>query len=146
MPKFLDKIAEFFAEYGWEYERLNGNTILSGFAGETSTFTLFVHVCDDWVIMSISPLVERPVDSCRANILGYLARLNFHATLVKFSMDDQDNVSLTVELPVRGLTFESFASILETLCFYADDQYQRILELATDPNAVLPSIAAMSSH
>jgi hypothetical protein len=137
----IDTVKAFLDKYGWKYDDLNQDTILSGFAGEKSRFTLFVKAAEDWLILSISPFVERPKPGCLENTLNYLAQLNFHATLVKFSVDEKGNIVLTVELPTNGLTFESFVASLEALCFYADDQHETVSSLATNPSAEPPTLS-----
>lgn len=141
MTTLIETIKGFLDKYGWKYDGLSDNTIVSGFMGEKSKFTLFVKADDDWLILSISPFVGGLKPECSVNIFKYLAQLNFHATLVKFSVDDKNNILLTVELPANGLTFESFVTSLEALCFYADDQHQVIANLATNPNAEFPALS-----
>jgi len=133
----IETVKSFLDKYGWKYDSLNQDTILTGFAGEKSKFTLVVKAAEDWLIFSISPFVERPKPDCLANTLDYLARLNFHATLVKFSVDEKGNIVLTIELPTNGLTFESFVASLEALCFYANDQHETIFSLATNITTTL---------
>jgi hypothetical protein len=43
----IDTVKAFLDKYGWKYDDLNQDTILSGFAGEKSRFTLFVKAAED---------------------------------------------------------------------------------------------------
>jgi hypothetical protein len=140
MVSNFETVKVFLDTYGWKYEEINQDTILSGFAGESSEFTMIVKISENWVVLSVAPLVERPKPECRINTLLYLASLNFHATLAKFSADENGHIVLTVELPVQGLTQDTFLIALEALCFYAEQQQQTILALANNSNAKPPEL------
>lgn len=139
MSSHLDNISAFLERYEWKYEIVDDRSIITGFSGETSTYTLFIKLSDDWVIFSISPFVKRPSNGCRENLLRYLANLNFHALVVKFSIDDDENIVLTLELPINELNYSPFIVSLETLCFYAEQQFQQISDLSQDPLASPPT-------
>jgi hypothetical protein len=66
------------------------------------------------------------------------AMLNFNRemNLAKFVLDEDEDVTLTVELPISALRYEVFAEGLTALAYYADDIYPDMLELAQDANAV----------
>lgn len=145
MTTSIEIVKSFLDKYGWKYDSLGEETIVSGFAGEKAIFTLYAKATEDWVVLSISPFVESPKPDCLASMLLYLAHLNFHTTLAKFSVDEKENIILTVELPSEGLTFESFVISLETMCFYAEDQHPFISKLANDPNVKPPSLPNLRS-
>lgn len=138
MTALMDNVKAFLAQYGWKYEISSPDILVSGFRGERSKFVLVIKTSDDWLILSVSPYVEAPKPECRAKVFEYLARLNYRASLVKFSNDDAGSIILTVELPSEGVNYNAFVLALEALCFYADDQYPILIKLAHDPNANPP--------
>lgn len=140
MATDIGKVKEYLRQYGWGFNDFTAESILSGFTGSSSEFTILVSATDEWTVLSISPLVPCSLENSRLNLLNYLAQLNFHATLAKFSLDDEDNVVLTVELPSSGLNYDSFVVALESLCAYADDQHKVLLTLVADPYATGPSL------
>lgn len=140
MTASVETLKHFLDEYGWKYDLLKEDIVVTGFAGERSKFTVLIRVDTEIVVFAISPLVKKPKTSCNLNTFTYLARLNFHTKLVKFSVDEKNHIVLTVEVPAYELTYEAFVASLEALCFYADDQYQPLLEISTNPTTKLPSL------
>jgi hypothetical protein len=135
----VNKIKAFFNQYGWNLEQQDEITLVSRFEGDSNiVFSVYVVVNEDWIIITISPFVANVCDECRIKLSYYLAQLNYHVMLAKFSMADRGDVILTVELPLPGLTFDAFVIGLEALCFYADDQFQLITELGTNLEASAP--------
>jgi hypothetical protein len=140
MTHTIETVKKYLDNYGWQYECISEDALISGFKGDDSTFTLFVKADDDWIVLSVLPFDNPSRSDCFSNVTAYLSRLNFHSTLVKFSIDDEDNILCTVELPVIGMMYESFIFSLETLCFYVEDQHPIISDLATNQDAKLPSL------
>ena len=129
-------IREFFERYNWEAD-YDGNTDtwLTGFRGDTSNFSVLVHLTENWLYFIISPFVNAPrQDFCTRRLYTHLLRLNHAMNLSKFSVDDEGDVVLTVELPTESLDYSEFADGLDALSYYADRHYLDALNLAQDPN------------
>jgi len=130
-----ETINEFFVKYGWEYDYDEENNAWhTGFRGKTSNFTVFVHLTENWLIFSVVPYVNAPEDErCQSHLGTYLLRLNCIINMAKFSLDDDGDVMLTVELPTEGLTYAHFFDGLNAVSFYADEHYLPVLNVAQDP-------------
>lgn len=131
-----ETIHDFFNQYGWEYDYDEEHHAWhTGFRGKTSNFTVFVQLTENWLVFSVVPYVNAPEDEeCLANLHTFLLRLNCIINMAKFSLDDDGDVMLTVELPTDGLTYSQFFDGLNAVSFYADEHYLSVLNVAQDPD------------
>jgi len=122
----------FFEQYGWSYTRQEDSRDWStGFRGDVASFRIFVRLTDNWVYFTIIPFIVGPKDSaCKVKLYWHLLRLNREANMAKFALDKDDDVVLTVELPSENLDYSEFSDALGALCYYADDTYVEMLNLA----------------
>ena len=143
MAATVDTIHEFFKQYGWQYEYdTTTQTWLTGFRGDTSNFNVMVHLTDDWLYFVISPFVNAPrTDDCERPLYFHLLRLNHAINMAKFSLDNDGDVVLTVELPTENLDYSEFSDGINALSFYADGNYLDVLNLAQDAEYVPSRIA-----
>lgn len=134
MNEMIEKIHQYFDTYGWQYEfDQEMTTWHTGFRGKGCNFNIFVHLTDNWIIFSISPFVNAPDDErCRAKLHTYLLRLNYIINMAKFSLDDDEDLVLTVELPTENLQYSEFEDGLNALSYYGDTYYREILNVAAD--------------
>jgi len=129
-------IAEYFDRYGWSYERTEESGFRTGFRGDVSVFRITVRTTDDWIFFSISPFVVAPQDpECERKLHRHLLRLNHEINMAKFTIDQDGDVILTVELPVESLDYSEFADALNALAYYADDNYAQVFIFAHVPDA-----------
>jgi hypothetical protein len=56
--------------------------------------------------------------------------------MAKFTVDDDRDVMLAVELPRENLDYSEFSDALGALSYYADQTYEAVHALAVDPDAV----------
>ncbi len=135
MNELIEKIHQHIDRYGWSYEYdPESRTWHSGFRGKANNFNIFVHLTENWLIFSIAPLVNAPEESvCEQRLHKHLLQLNFIINMAKFSLDEDGDVVLTVELPTENLDYSEFADGLNALSYYADTHYLEILNVAQDP-------------
>jgi Putative bacterial sensory transduction regulator len=132
-----DTVETYFSEYGWTFETLGPGVWRTGFRGDYSFFTIFLRLTDTWLYMTITPFVPAPEDrECRHHTYEAMLYFNREMNLAKFALDEDNDVTLTVELPVTGLSFEVFSEGLTALAYYADDSHPEMLEIAKDARAV----------
>ena len=130
-------VEKFFGEYGWSFETIGDGVWRTGFKGENGFFTIYMRLTDAWLYMTISPFVPAPeLEKTRVHTMEAMLHFNREMNLAKFVLDEDEDVTLTVELPVSALRYEVFAEGLTALAYYADDIYLDMLELAEDVNAV----------
>ena len=126
---FLDR----YGDHGWAYNRLDETTIASGFRGEVTTFQFFIKIAADWVYFVLVPFVGKPRVKCRERLFEHLLRLNYEMNLVKAGLDEDGDVSLTVEVPSDALDIRRFSDALDGLSYYADTHYLDTLNVAMNP-------------
>jgi hypothetical protein len=133
-PEIIDG---FFEQYGWSYSRDEGGRDWStGFRGDVSSFRILVRLTDNWIYFTIIPfIVATKNEACRQRLYWHILRLNRDITLAKFGLDEDNDVLLTVELPIESLDYSEFADALNAICYYADDTYLEMLNLSQRPDA-----------
>lgn len=116
-----DDIAEFFETYGWRFERPSEGLFRTGFQGDFGHYEIWIRVSEDWVYFTISPYFQAPEGEPISDvILALLLRANYDLNLAKFTLDEDGEVQLTVELPREGFSYSHFADALTALSHYAD--------------------------
>jgi hypothetical protein len=133
-----ETIESYFVRYGWRYDRLDDTHFMTGFKSEvTDGFGIYVTLAPNWVYFAISPFVEAPDDlECERKLYQHLLRLCQQMNMAKFTVDDDKDVILAVELPRENLDFSEFSDALGALTYYADQTYVTVHALAVDPSAV----------
>ncbi len=135
MTGIVEKIHQYFDLFGWEYEyEEESSTWFTAFKAKTTNFPIFVYLTDHFLVFTISPVVNAPEDEgCRVNLHTHLLRLNYIVRLAKFSLDEEDNVELSAEIPLEGLEYESFADGLNAISHTADMFHLELLNISQDP-------------
>ena len=138
MAVTAETIESYFDQYDWTYEQLDETHFLTGFSSEvTDSFAIYITLTPNWVYFAITPFVEAPQDAqCERRLYGHLLRLCQQINMAKFAVDADGDVILTVELPRENLDYSEFSDALGALSHYADESYEAVHALATDPNAV----------
>ncbi|MEO6954456.1 MAG: YbjN domain-containing protein [Polyangia bacterium] len=131
MTLTAERVEEFLKGDGWPVERVDRNTWRSGFRGDVNSFRFYVRLTDNWIFFTIVPFVVAPRSSDHARELyRHLLRLNREINLAKFAIDDDDDVVLTVELPIEDAGDASMKDALEAMAYYADRHYLEVLTIA----------------
>lgn len=126
-----DRVEEFLKGDGWPVDRVDQNTWRSGFRGEVNSFRFYVRLTENWIFFTIVPFVVAPRSNDHARELyRHLLRLNREINLAKFAIDDDDDVVLTVELPIEEAGDASMKDALEAMAYYADRHYLEVLTIA----------------
>jgi hypothetical protein len=126
-PVLSDDIPGFFDRYGWRYERRDPGTFRTGFDGEAGSWDIWIRAGSSIVLFVISPLVPRPTDvPAGAELLRVLMKANNELNLAKLAIDDDEDISLSVELPAAGFAYAQFSDALTALAHYADEYKGRI--------------------
>ncbi len=135
LPITPETIEGYFTEYGWSFERLGQGIWRTGFRGESGAFTIYVRLTNTWLYLGIAPFVTKPKRECLMNVWEALLRINREMNLAKFAIDEDDDVTLMVELPMSSVSYTVFAEGLTALAYYADDVYSELSELTQNPKA-----------
>lgn len=131
------QVEGFFHQYGWAFETLEPGLWRTGFRGEHDAHVIVVRLTEHWIYMAISPFVDPPeTPECRAHCYEAMLQFNREMNLAKFVLDEDNDLTLTVELPMNALTYVVFAEGLTALAYYADDLYPELATLASEPKAI----------
>lgn len=133
-PEMIDG---YFEQYGWTFKREEGSQDWNtGFRGDVASFRIFVRLTENWVYFTIIPfIVGAKEETCKRKLLWQLLRLNRDINMAKFALDEDDDVVLTVEMPSENLEYSHFSDAIGALCYYADDTYVEMLNIAQKPGA-----------
>jgi hypothetical protein len=127
----IEDIELFFKSYGWECEKVDSTTIVSGFRGTNNLFSFFVKITDDWVFFMLTPFIRKPEFSVKLH--EYLLDLNYEMNLAKVGRDRDGDIFLAVEIATSDLDFDHFSEALDILSFYANTYYVQASNLAANP-------------
>jgi hypothetical protein len=129
-----ETVEAYFGEYGWSFETLGPGVWRTGFRGTSSFHTIYMRLTEDWLYMTISPFVEAPTQvECKRRTYEAMLHFNREMNLAKFVLDEDEDVTLTVELPLTAMGYTVFAEGLTALAYYADDAYLEMNQLSRDP-------------
>ena len=134
LPETIDG---FFEKYGWTFQRDKDKPDVwtTGWRGDAASFRMFIKLTENWVYFTVAPFVVAPKKpECAEKLYYVLLRLNRDVNFAKFCVDGDGDVVLTVEMPSTHLDYDEFSDALGALCYYADDTYVELLNLATNPN------------
>jgi hypothetical protein len=131
-------LGRYFEKYGWRFDRVGERALRTNFLGKTSAFAAVVNVSEHWVVLGVNPFVRRPRLGFGPAALRLLGTANHHEALVKIGLDDDDDVFLSVELPLDSLDYAAFASALTALSHSADRLLVPLMQaiVIDDRNAV----------
>ncbi len=116
-----DDLIDFFSRYGWQYERRRSDLFRTGFVGDHGQFEIWVRYAEPWIYFTINPFVDREDEQAHQSpVLDLLLRANHALNMAKFALDNDGDVSISVELPTEGFGYSQFADALTALSHYAD--------------------------
>ena len=124
-------------DFGWKFDLTGEDHVITGFKSDllNRSFTIHIFWSTDWIVLTTS-LLKMPIHSdLDQKISSYVARTNYYMPVVKYSISDNDELMLSVELPQKSLTKECLLSGLEMLCIYSEEQTEalsQIIEVSLD--------------
>ena len=120
-----------FKKAEWGFEQIDAETFRAGFAGENGTHVILARVTEFWVVFSIDPFIRNRGTAWGSGIIQMLAVLNNKTPLAKFSIDEDNDISLTVDFPVDGFSESSFRQAVMTLGRCADQLMVPLLQVCS---------------
>jgi len=132
MPISAAHVEALLKKDGWPCERGKDDTWRSAFKGDHASFTFYVRLTENWLFVSIVPFVTTPKGEREAlSLYRHLLKLNRDMNMAKFALDDDGDVTLSVELPTENMDDSEFKDALDALSFYADRHYLDVSKLAS---------------
>lgn len=114
-------------DYGWNFQPVKNDCLLSGWQGEVAEFPLEIKYTKTYTRFSVKPLIELSFpNQPYAHILKYLLGINESAHFVKLNISRGGSVCLYADLLNSQLTYDSFSQMLEIIGYYADLLYVEI--------------------
>ncbi|MEZ4307352.1 MAG: YbjN domain-containing protein [Polyangiaceae bacterium] len=116
---------------GWPVDVLSETTMQSRFRGKARIFPVLIHVDEAFVTIAVLPYAHAPEDAEDADdLLRQLLRFNRQMNLAKFSMDEDDDVVLSVEYRLADLDPSEVRDAMDVVSFYADQYHDEVERLA----------------
>jgi hypothetical protein len=126
----IEKVEGHLASLGWPVIALATGTWRSSFRGKLCAFPLVIQVEDGWCKLQVLPIVRLPGDPDRAEKLYHkLLKLNGELMLARFSLDEDGDVILSVELPLSDLDASEIKDSLDVLSVYAERHQAELRQL-----------------
>ena len=127
----LDEIRACLTADGWPVEVLSETAMQSKFRGKARIFPMLIHVDGTFVTFAVLPYARAPEDPDDAeDLLRRLLHLNRQMNLAKFSLDEDDDVVLSVEYRLADLDPSEVRDAVDVVSFYADKYHEEIGRLA----------------
>jgi hypothetical protein len=117
----IEKVEDHLKTLSWPVISLAPGTWRSSFRGQSTVFPLVILVEDGWCKLHVLPIVRLPADLDKAEKLyQHLLQLNGEILLARFSLDEDGDVILSVELPLHDLDASEIRDALDVLSVYAE--------------------------
>lgn len=127
----LDEIRACLTQDGWPVDVISPTVIQSRFRGKARIFPMLIQLGDAFVTFAVLPFARAPEDSEDADVLlRRLLQLNRSMNLAKFSIDEDDDVVLSVEYRLADLDPSEVRDAVNVVSFYADMYYAEVSKLA----------------
>ncbi len=92
---------------------------------------MLIHTDDAFVTFAVIPYVHAPEDPDEAEeLLRQLLRCNRQMNMAKFSIDEDDDIVLSVEYRLADLDPSEVRDAVDVVSFYADKYFEDMSRLA----------------
>jgi uncharacterized membrane protein YgcG len=130
-----EQIEDYFKQLDWPFVKKEEKLWDSGYNGNNLRFRFYVRLTDNWLYVTwLFPIAIQ--ESCRANVYEHSLRMCYTMNGAKIMLDNDNDLTLTVEYPAPNLQVEEFESALRGVCWNVDQFFLELTKLATDPTAV----------
>ncbi len=126
-------IPAFFEKYEWSAQQVDADVWAASFAtAHEEDFDLYVATSTDWVHFAVSPLIPLPLTECTEELHNAMLHLNQQIRLVRFGLDEDGDVNLLADLPREGMSYATFATVLDTLVYYTEELAHELARTASE--------------
>lgn len=133
MKEITDRLLKSYAKrYGVEFHKLGslGWTTRLNAGGEEKQVGL--NVAGPTVIFAVYPLLKVECQGCKPELAQHLLALNAETHLVKYGIDENWYIQLSVQFPVSDFGYGQFAAALDAIKRSVEESYAGIVERARD--------------
>jgi hypothetical protein len=135
---YIDLIQSYLDKYGWVYEMIDPDTIVTGFSIEERAFTMFIGCIDDVLFFSVPNFVNSPSEKCVLKSYQFLLEANLHLICGKFALDENGKIGLFAEFPISVVSYDFFSFILYSFGKNANEQLNYVPDVTQNPNFKSP--------
>lgn len=133
MKEITDKVLKTYAKkYGVDLARFGDIGWMTHIESANSEKMITISVSPMIIFFSIYPLLEVKCKKCRPQLTHHLLLLNSQTPLVKYSVDADWSILLSVEYPAKELTYNLFVTAMDALAEALEKHYSEIVEMAKD--------------
>src|SRR5262249_20185945 len=123
----LNEIRTCLTADGWPVEMLSDVAMQTRFRGKARIFPMLIHVDGTFVTFAVLPYAHAPEDPEDAeDLLRRLLRLNRQMNMAKFSVDEDDDIVLSVEYRLADLDPSEVRDAVDVVSFYADKYHEEV--------------------
>src|SRR5438477_5533132 len=124
-----EQVEDYFKQLDWPFTRQDEHSWSTGYKGDNAQFRFMVRVTDNWFYVLVPFPAKIHADAAN-NFYKHILKLNYTMSMAKFSLDDDDDAMLSVELPNDNLQLGEFKDALQSACYYMDENYAELVKLA----------------
>src|SRR5687768_515375 len=119
-------IQNYLDRYGWAYELIEQDTIVTGFSVEENIFTMFIRCNNNMLYFSIPNFANSPDEKYVLEAYQYFLKANLDLVFGKFALDDNGMIGFFVEIPVSVISYDFFSLILHSIGANVNEQVNYI--------------------
>jgi hypothetical protein len=128
----FDDVRACLEKDGWPIDLVSEVTLRSRFRCGDRIYPVFVHLETEYATFAVIPFARLPADETGDLLAERLLEINREMNMAKFSVDEDGDVVLSVEYPLRDLDPSEVRDAVDVLSFYAE-KYRGEVGRMTDP-------------
>jgi hypothetical protein len=129
----FDEVRACLERDGWPVDTVSDVTMRSRFRSGDRIFPVYIHLEPGYVTFAVIPFSKLPHDEVGDTMAERLLALNREMNLAKFSVDEDDDVVLSVEYPIEDLDPSEVRDAVDVLSFYAEKYRAEVHALSQAP-------------
>jgi hypothetical protein len=131
-------IQGYLDKYGWTYELIDQDVIVTGFSMDENVFTMFIRCSNDILYFSIPSFASSPNEECALKAYQYLLEANLHLVGGKFALGENGEIGFFAEFPVSVVSYDFFSFILQSIGINAIEQLNYVSDVSHNPLFISP--------
>lgn len=114
------RLEDFFKSNNLKFKKYYDGIWKLDIASKEVTFPIFIRLTSDWVTIAILDFTYISEDNNNesAELHEKLLKLNNEIFMAKFVLLQDNSISLTIDLPIEQLPFETFLESIKLLIYY----------------------------
>jgi hypothetical protein len=126
----VDLVRGYLEKYGWTYELIDQDMLVTGFYIDENVFTVFIRCIEEMVYFSIPNFASLVNDEFALTVYQYLLEANLYMQCGKFGLDEKGKIGLYAEFPVSVVSYDLFSFTLNSIGMNANDLIQKDIRIS----------------